>query len=343
MNREQVRPHDIRNIVHELLNELSNNQRMFLLEREDYNRRREQELLINLSLSFAASGTRSPSPACPPWPHQGPPPTPHAQHFIQPQDLLDWVGIPDLLSEDLRFIAERRKIKVSERDQARAEQLVRTRQIREWLTAPSSAQLLVHGNYDRTAHISGLSLFCMSLTHTLGERAPQFIPLTFFCGLHVDPPLGGHAHTGGRLLLQSFIRQLLERYDFHRSQQPGPPPEEARLIQNGDVAALCRLFEALVHALPHGVVLFCIVDGVLYYEREDFKDDLSRVLVCILGLSQDRRLRVPVKVLITSPTKTLLVRGPFTDDRILTMEGLVYSGMVASSSRLGREMNGELE
>lgn len=336
IRREQIRPNDLLNYMHALLNELSNQRAAYRLEGEMNYRIQEEERnrASNTRLSASGQGTRPAAPACLPWPQVGP-----TQHFIHPQEILDWMSIPDLLSEDMRFIAERRKMKVPERDQARAEQLIRTRQIREWLTSPISAQLLVHGNHDRRAYISGLSLFCLSLTHTLGERAPQFIPLTFFCGLHVDP-LGGQAHTGGRAMVQSLIGQLLERHDFSRSHLSGL---DERLIRSGDVAELCKLFEMLVRALPDHVVLFCIMDGILYYEREEFKGDMTLVLITILRLSNDDSIRVPVKVLITSPTKTTEVSQPFPDNLILTMEGMFYAGMVASSSRLGREMQGGLD
>lgn len=259
---------------------------------------------------------------------------------MSPHELISCLGVPDTLSEDFQHLAERRKVAVPGPEQARAEQLIRTGQVREWLTSPTSSQLLVHGNYDRRAYISGLSLFCMSLAHTLAERAPRFIPLVFFCGLHTEPL--SDAHTGGRALIQSFIRQLLSRYDFDGGGIP-IAPEALDDVQSGSVSALCSLFERLVRMLPNGVALFCLVDGVVYYERDEFLDDLGRVLMTILQLSGQEGVQAPVKVLLTSPTRTAVVRQPFPDEMILSMDGMVRADLVASSSRLGRELSSGIE
>jgi hypothetical protein len=262
------------------------------------------------------------------------------QHIVDPNDLVRYIGISDILSKDFQHLSEKRTVAVPAPEQARAEQLIRTSQIREWLTSPTSSQLLVHGNYDRRAYISGLSLFCMSLAQTLAERVPRFIPLVFFCGLHTEPLQ--EAHTGGRAIIQSFIRQLLCQYDFNGG-NISMEPEALDDVQNGDVDALCSLFERLVHMLPNGVALFCLVDGVVYYERDEFVHGLEQVLMTILQLSDKEGMQAPVKVLLTSPTRTTRVRQPFPDDLILSMEGMVRADLVASSSRLGRELSSGIE
>lgn len=265
---------------------------------------------------------------------------PKVQHLMAPNELISCLGIPDILSQDFQRLSEKRKVTVPAPEQARAEQLIRTTQIREWLTGPTSSQLLVHGNYDRRAYISGLSLFCMSLAHTPAERAPRFVPLVFFCGLHTEPLQD--THTGGRALIQSFIRQLLFQYDFDGGSIP-MAPEELDDVQNSDLGALCSLFDRLVHMLPKSVAVFCLVDGVVYYERDEFLVDLEQVLMTILRLPDQEGVQAPIKVLLTSPTRTAVVRQPFPDDLILSMEGMVRADLVASSSRLGRELSSGIE
>lgn len=335
MRNEQVRPHDLRNIMHELLDELD--------RRTILHQRREEELQRRITSLHAAAADAVSYPSTPAliaWQQAGPVPAQNVQHLMDPDDLLSCIGIPDILSQDYQHLTEKRKVTVPAPEQARAEQLIRTSQIREWLTGPTSSQLLVHGNYDRRAYISGLSLFCMSLAHTLSERVPRFIPLVFFCGLHTEPLQD--AHTGGRALLQSFIRQLLCQYDFNGDSIP-VEPEKVDYVQQGDLSTLCTLFKRLVRMLPKGVALFCLVDGVVYYEREEFLDDLGRVLMTILQLSGQEGMQAPVKVLLTSPTRTSVVRQPFPDDMILSMEGMVRADLVASSSRLGRELSSGIE
>lgn len=338
LRNEQLRLHDVRNMTLALLDEF-NRQNMLLQQR------REQEFqrrIASLCLLAANSASQPSTPAPLAWTQTAPAlaPSPNVQHLMGPEDLISYIGIPDILSHDFQHLTEKRKVKVSEPEQARAEQLIRTSQVREWLTSPASSQLLVHGNYDRRAYISGLSLFCMSLAHTLSERAPRFIPLVFFCGLHTQPLQD--AHTGGRALIQSFICQLLRQYDF-TGDGIAIAPEDLDDIEQGDVGTLCRVFERLVHMLPHSVALFCLVDGVVYYEREEFLHDLERVLMTILQLSDQEGVQAPIKVLLTSPTRTAVVRQPFPDELILSMEGMVRADLVASSSRLGRELSSGME
>ncbi|KAI3396809.1 hypothetical protein diail_11638 [Diaporthe ilicicola] len=333
LRREQIRPHDLRNIVHQLLDELDR-RTMLQMRREEESERR----IASLISAAADSSLRPSTPGLLACVQAGP--APIVQHLMTPKELLNCIGIPDILSQDLQVLTEKRKVKVSGPEQARAEQLVRTNQIREWLTGPNSSQLLVHGNYDRQAYISGLSLFCMSLTHTLAERVPRFIPLVFFCGLHTEPLRD--AHTGGRALIQSFICQLLCQHDFDNGSIP-ISPGALQDIEQGDLGALCELFELLVHMLPNTVALFCLVDGVVYYEREEFRDDLEQVLMRVLQLSDQAGAHAPVKVLLTSPTRTAVVRQPFPDELILSMEGMARADLVASSSRLGRELSSGIE
>lgn len=326
IRREQIRPHELRNDMFGLMKEFE--KRLELrFQKEAYLRRKEHELS---RVSFCLAAAQAVSQ---PWPQIGS--STGFQRSITPEDLLEWIVVPDLLAQDLQKIADRRKVQVPERDQARAEQLIRTGQIQEWLTAPTSTQLLVHGNFDRTGFISGLTIFCMSLTTTLAERNSRFIPLTFFCGLHAEHMTD--TYTGGRAIIQSFIGQLLQQFDFGSTQMPTMQMDEDK-IRRGDVDELCRLFEALVRALPNFVVLVCLIDGILYYEREEFKEDMAVVLSAILKLSADETVVVPVKVLITSPIKTTEVRQPFPDELILSMDAMASAGLIASSSRLTREV-----
>lgn len=332
IRREQIRPHELRNDMFRLMKEFEKRWELHL-QKEAYLRHKEHELTRAAFCLAAAQVVSQPSPTPQPWPQIGS--STGFQHSITPGDLLEWIAVPDLLGQDLQNIADRRKVQVPEGDQARAEHLIRTGQIPEWLTAPTSTQLLVHGNYDRRAYISGLTIFCMSLTATLAERHSRFIPLTFFCGLHAEPM--SDAPSGGRAIIQSFIGQLLQQFDFGRTQMPTLQMDESK-IRTGDVYELCNLFEALVRSLPNFVVLVCLIDGILYYEREEFKEGMAVVLSAILKLSADKSVAVPIKVLITSPTKTAEVRQPFPDNLILSMDAMALAGLIASSSRLSREL-----
>ncbi|OAF59906.1 hypothetical protein VC83_03008 [Pseudogymnoascus destructans] len=150
-----------------------------------------------------------------------------------------------------------------------------------------SSQLLVHGKYDDQRYVSGLSLFCSSFAQSLEARAPRFTPL-IFCRLHTDPDTD--RHTGGRTIIQNFICQLLCQFDFDTRSFASEKLDE-HLIKLGDVGELCRLFQWLVGKLPQSVVLFCLIDGVGYYERKEFEHHIGFV---VEKLAQDIRMLRPM-------------------------------------------------
>lgn len=277
----------------------------------------EFALLMNIMHS------RSPSPAPPAY-------SIAAEQLVSPQELLDWINIPDLASQDVSIINEKRQVQVPPEEQARAEHLIQTKQFQDWLVTPNSSQLLIHGNYNGQRLTSGLSLFCTSFIEALTDRAPRFIHLMFFCGLHEDPLVDDH--TGGYAIIKSFICQLLCQFDF------GTTMPASVLGESDDLEMLCAVFEWLVHRLPRSIVLICIIDGVVYYERPWFFEDMGAVVVNILSISAEQSTEAAVKVLVTSPTKTVEVRRPFPDDLILSMDSMARPGWAPSRLRLERQL-----
>ncbi|POS80956.1 hypothetical protein DHEL01_v200629 [Diaporthe helianthi] len=336
----QLHPHELKNLMSEVLEELyiknisKFNQQ--LTQQLNQQRREDYRQVTHFCLAFADALSSRSSQGQPPQIQISPAPL---TYYITPQQILDWINIPDLASQDLKYIAAREKILVSEDGRARAEQLIRTRQMHEWMSAPASSQLLVHGNYDRRAYVSGLSLFCASLAGSLAEKAPRFFRILFFCGLHVDSTII-NGHSGGRAMIQSLICQLVCQYDLSGRLQQHEVSQDR--IQRGDVDELCALFERLVRQLPGDIVMFCLIDGIMYYEREEFREDMERVLRTVLQVSADPSISTSVKVLITSPAKTMEVRKPFPEDLILSMDSMTQPGAAATGRRLKRELQGEL-
>ncbi|EWZ29498.1 hypothetical protein FOZG_16870 [Fusarium oxysporum Fo47] len=302
--------HFVNTSVLRLLNEYNNNLRAIYMDR----------------MAFGYSRPCSPVP---------PMEQVNVEQRISPQELLDWINIPDLLVGDKEIIDRMRHIRVPSVERARAEQLVNTGQLREWLVSPHSAQLLIHGNYDIRCRVSGLTLLCTSLAGSLADRAPNCLCLLFYCGLHDN--FDYDEYTGGRAVIQSFICQLLCQYDFSNCISVGDVRPD--LLHLDDVDELCCLFERLVFQLPRSTLLVCLIDGVVYYEREEFMESMADVLVTLLRISKEQRTSANIKVLLTSPTKTMEVRRPFHDELILCMESRARSGVAASKGRLERQLN----
>ncbi|XEV04922.1 hypothetical protein FSHL1_010209 [Fusarium sambucinum] len=261
------------------------------------------------------------------------------EQYISPYQLLDWINIPDLLARDIEIIQSTRYVKVPAVERARADQLVNTAQLRDWLVSPSSAQLLIHGNYDIRRRLSGLTLLCTSLAESLADKSPKCLYLVFYCGLHADSNYD--EHTGGLAIIRSFIRQLLCRYDFSNCILVNDVRPD--LLCHGDINELCCLFERLIFQLPRNTLLVCLIDGVVYYEREEFIQSMGDVLISLLRISNEQRTGASVKVLLTSPTKTMTIRKPFPDELVLCMEAKARSGVLAGKGRLERQLNEQMD
>lgn len=336
-------PHEVRNSFYRIVNDFEQTffseldrrtriqqeafDRKVLLQQQEYDRR-----FLSIIHATASLSSRPASPMSPPMSLPSPP-----QRLFQPGELLFHLGIADILTPDLHQLRDKREIAVSQADRSLAEHIVRTGPFQQWLGAPRSTQLLVHGNYERRAsYISGLSLFCMSMWHMLTER--RYVPLVFFSGLHFDSNVD--SQTGGLAVIRSLIQQLLSQTasgEFGACEPIALTEEEFQGMQQGDLGMLCRLFMELVRRLPRTAPVFIVLDGVVFYEREEFWRDFQRVLVSILQLSSEWQTQAPVKVLVASPMPTARVREIFPNDLIMSMQGMASAGLVASTARLERE------
>lgn len=244
------------------------------------------------------------------------------------------VAIPDIIESDLHYVGQRAgRMPPSHRE--KVEQMVRTGPFRNFVAALESQVLLVHGGFGETYYVSALSTFCLTLLHTL-KGIDRFRPLAFFCGCHVDQD---DRYSGGQGMIRSLIAQLLRQQMFdtrflhHRV--------DLNRVQRGDLDGLCALFVWLVWNLPEKTTLFCLIDGLEYYEREEHANGMGLVLRCLLELMRQPGLRVVIKILITSPSRTTIVRRhPAFDNarNMLSLAPLDTPGFGPSNNRLGREL-----
>jgi hypothetical protein len=126
--------------------------------------------------------------------------------------------------------------------------------------------------------------------------------LSFFCGSHTradDFDFG----VGG--MMRSLISQLLLSY-------PGFGLHVVRRIQAADllsIADLCQIFFLLIAQLPQHKMVFCLLDGVTYFEenrtlREE-SETVMRELMEVVNWTADNGCCF--KLLLTSPGKSRLL------------------------------------
>lgn len=208
------------------------------------------------------------------------------------------LDIPDIDIADMKQI-EAKAWKVDPDQRVQAEGITKLQQFKDWMLSPSSSKLLVHGCFSGLPmYLSPLSLFCIGLTTALRARE-RFYSLVFFCGLHLDPDNdNGGLHVGGHAMIKSLVAQLLRQHAFDTRSLPDD------IMPLDDVNRLCTLFGWLVGQLPRNITLVCLIDGIEYYEREAYLQEMTKVLIYILELITERNLAVDFKILVTSPGKS---------------------------------------
>lgn len=247
------------------------------------------------------------------------------------QILLQLLGVPDISVSDL-FRVKELDSTLSERDKSKADQVVQMQFFETWMRSLKPAKLLIHGDFRESRTVSPLSLLTATLAEAVRPDQLRFVTLVFFCACHLDP--GEDDFTGGRALIEALITQLLQQQP-HMSISPLPWEFEPDLIRRRDLQQLCLLFSLLVHGLPREVTLFCFIDGIAFYERDEFIDETEFVMTEVLRLVGDPTLQANVKLLITSPWRTNMAHQFFQeDDEIIHMEAIPPAELSPSSSRM---------
>lgn len=243
--------------------------------------------------------------------------------------LIQALSVPDISGADLQEVKELGST-LSQRDKRKADQVLQMEIFTQWMRSLKPAKLLIHGVFRGSRTVSPLSLLTATLTETVRADQTHFVSLVFFVGRHTDQD--EDTFSGGKALIQSLISQLLQ-------QQPhmniSPPPWELNmdLVRQGDLRQLCQLLNLLVHRLPGEVTLVCLIDGIVYYERDEFIDETQYVLAELMRLVGDPTIQANVKILITSPWRTEMTRQFFPEDHeILHMEGMTSMELTPSAS-----------
>lgn len=229
------------------------------------------------------------------------------------------------------------------RERTLVEQIIHTRQFRDWVMSPFSSKLLVHwdGCLPKTiADISPLTLFCVSMAQMLRVN-PRFLTTLWVCGRHTDP---AESSTGGYAMVASLVDQLLRQHFFDVSSLFINGDVDFDSIQSGDgpLDELVKILELLVQQLPETVTLVCLIDGITLFERDQL--GALPAFACLMRLVGDPTLQAAVKILFTSTPGCDVVRSAFEDeDLILNVNGLPRLTWAPSEERVAREFSSYVE
>ena len=233
---------------------------------------------------------------------------------LTPMELLSRLGVtPDAAWRDLEYVQDSASSFDAE-VLSQVRDLAHTAAFQDWLGADTSAFLVADGFLaDHAAElVSPISCFCAALAPGLADADRPNVVLTFFAGLHANPPPSDAADDGGggpNLLVRSLAGQLLlsrllDEPDLGFLSTPGYLDDLAQR----DLGALCDVVVQLVRQLPQQTVVYCLVDGVSHYERRSWLGGLLQV-ANMLEHEFGRSAAPTVKVLMASAGNSMeLVR-----------------------------------
>ncbi len=212
--------------------------------------------------------------------------------------------------------------------QDRAVALINSPDLQSWVTSPSSCALLINGHMAYSEYEirqSPLSYVCAKLAdsvlsrtlRSLNDTNNSVLAVRWFCGQHTNMATDYDAHPPGMLnnLLAQLINQCLE--------SSYPPLICDLCVQDSTLklSDLCDLFVRLVEALPGGTILFCIVDGIPYYEDTDRQTECWEVFSNLINLARRKcdATNGLFKLLVTAPLRSHCVQALFTPAEVLDL------------------------
>lgn len=186
--------------------------------------------------------------------------------------------------------------------------------MKSWLTGQQSELLLVYGNQSNSI-ISPLTfasgIFLRSLRSYNGV-----IALSFFCSMHNENQKEHVKNVGASLMLANITSQLLNScpaFDFSFLKKQDTWPFKQSDLRDGSpkyLRALCVLFAELMGQLPSDQIVFCVIDGIEFYEFGNRRVDTCTVMELFMDLmtgNHEKNIKALFKVLITTPGASLAV------------------------------------
>ncbi|TGJ79539.1 hypothetical protein E0Z10_g9221 [Xylaria hypoxylon] len=240
---------------------------------------------------------------------QGKPQQRRRDAIVTPIQLLGIIGISDHAAGDELEIVLRQARLFDPEIQGRAGWLIKTTEFRDWLRSERSTILLADGCLPEhgglTTPMSGL---CGALISSLMESQHNRV-LFFFVGQHCDMQSSDRDGNGPRGLMKSLIAQLLLCSNMARLNLDFLTREYLEDLTRYHLEALCELSVQLLQQLPPTSQFYCIIDGISLYEQSLWLKDLEYVAAMlehvVKGQRQSQRRSAPVKLLMTSPGKSI--------------------------------------
>ncbi|KAI8718138.1 hypothetical protein NCS52_00891800 [Fusarium sp. LHS14.1] len=185
-----------------------------------------------------------------------------------------------------------------------AEWLVKTTEFQSWLHEDSSSVLLADGCMD-PEFISPMSGFCCGLITSFMDN-PDLAVTFFFAGLDTSK---SKTRSGPTAIMRSLIAQLLLNPNLPKLDLGFVSKAMLEACAQQDCRTLCDVFVGIVKQVPPQMAVFCIVDGIIWYEQARWKADMHFVASMFEDLAKRTNPARSglVKVLLTTPTRSISI------------------------------------
>ena len=247
--------------------------------------------------------------------------------ILTTKKLLELLAVDTAMIENEAAIMLRRGRGSDQSVHDRGHLLMHNRTFQAWLASGQSKRLLVDGNAGSASErVSAMTVVCALLAHSLPNETASTI--TYFCGLHTDP---ADTLSGPCGILRAILAQVIHTFDVCLDFVDS---EEYDELQRFDLRRLCILLRVLMKKLPAGVVLFCMIDGISLYEKDEWLEGTCYALRMIADLTRDPEVSAIFKLLFTSPLASrYIARYVQEEDRLVLPRDLCGGGGNPISNR----------
>ncbi|KAI8632709.1 hypothetical protein F5Y19DRAFT_471878 [Xylariaceae sp. FL1651] len=234
--------------------------------------------------------------------------SPVPRPFLTTFDLMRILDVdPKCLTEDLGFVLKQ-AFRMGPEDQGRARWLMKTKNFLNWMNRPQHYLLLADGAM-QLERISSMSVLVGTLAISL-LQVPSTVVIYFFCGRNLNTDAEDEL-AGPNGMLRSLITQLLLGFTPPSPDLSGISSHEFLLdCYKQDFSALCEVLKLLIEQIAPGATLYCLLDGVSWYEQKHW----ARELRYLVGLFKHMTMRPGgpcLKVFMTSPSRSTDIRDLF--------------------------------
>jgi hypothetical protein len=199
------------------------------------------------------------------------------------------------------------------RQQDRIKWIMTSTKMREWLTSTRSRVLLINGNTDATELESPTTFLAGKFLEAV-ESMQSVISMYYFCSFHRSS--SDEPGADGIGMLRCLLVQLLEARKAWIL--PFANDEDLEDFDCYDIEATCKLFHELLQKLPKDTVLFCVIDAINFYERDDKREDFLSVIDHLVW-EVEQATTITIKLLFTCPSRSAFVKDFVGDEDILNV------------------------